>query len=570
PVELRSFQLWRELHPPTDSSQQSGIPFELADILRLQVRSREGELPVDHPLIKRIASSGPIPNQELRLYFKNVMARMNGPYPIRHVFYPHHVDNCMLSWEAAQLRHLLSLFQQNEAVLPAIIDCWNNLQMQKSPSLISLLALEPELLDEPPFNGMCRRDTVKLCCEIIKDQNSAVPDKSDSLVVLAWCESYFFNSLNEIVPFILHDENLRVQFLLFSLILFGRNQDNYYRIRDALYRQTTPQNGPDRARAALAVIKQSYQFKQSYHGYASANDAEIPVRRLLECMARHSREAEEHWESLYYQITAMLDFWSDFSDAQALEEVVHNLPKACDLVEQTFLPAFAGLVYLSELRGDEKFTKLLITACENAASRCQDLRLLLPKRVDEVTPQRMQRISKALEMLRHVTWEHGWSATDVLSRTNLENNLAPLCEGVRAFFSAPWSILVRRGCLISKTLANNRIDLAAEVSVMVTPVPMTEMDDIIRLLIDNVADHGDPLSLKISKGIIDGQMTLSASNVVRLREVMGGAGIALAANKAKQYNVIVNSDIESPISDLWVTTVAFPSFFDCDTTNKYA
>lgn len=565
PVELRSFELWRELHPPQNSASTSGIPFELGDILRLQVRSRDGETPADHPLIRRIIEAGPIPSQELREYFKAVLDRLNVRSPVRHVFVTNWSnDQSSLSWDAGLLRHLLSLFQQNEAVLPDILECWERLRRAGDLSLIHMLALEPELLDEPPFNGICRGETVKMCCDVIKSAGSTLADKSDALVVLAWYEADFFKSLRHIGPFILHEDTLRRQFLLFALTFFSRTQEQYDRVRDALGDVESPTDDVNWAQVALKTINRSRRFRQTFGRFRTELEAESPIRSLIDRMTRHSRDAEEYWESLANQTLAMLEDWHRFANPASCAEVLGNFPKACELVEDVFLPAFAGLIYLSGLRGDKRLLGELSDASEAASRLCDDLRTVLPPHVEEITVSRMQCISEILENLRNVTWQHGWSAKDILSRNDSQMKLAPLCEGIRAFYSAPWAIIMRRACVINPVLEQELAIKSVEPIVIVCPVPMLEMDDIVRILLQNVIDHGDTTSLKLDLNPRQEPMTITARNRKIFREHMGGTGIKLAESRAAQYGLAISSRASTMDSDEWITEISFPKFFRCN------
>ena len=565
PDEVRAFDFWQKLWPTTAHGASAGIPFRFDSVFRLQVGSSDGGFALSHPLFQRIQQSGPIPTPEMRLYIQQIGERLANERPLRHIFLTEGPDpGRPFSSDAARLRHLLAIHQQNEAVPAQILSTFTRMREAKDPALLHVLALEPKLLDEVPFNGICFRDTIEFCVETLKDQAAARADKSDALCVLAWYETAFFDRLREIAPGVLADQALRQQFLLFVLTLFTRSKEQYHRVIDALGDVTAPAEQKGWANWAAQVVTRSHRFRQTLALVQSDADAEMLVRELIMRMSRHSTDAEWHWESLSNRLITMREDWSAFGYKEAREKVLNSVPLARALAQDVFLPALSALVYLSELRGDNTLAERMGKSHGLALLALERLTEISPSRLEDVTPARVIELCEALEALRDVTWAGNWSANDVLSLSTLGANPPPLCQALREFYSAPWAIFGRLADELRAEIGLTGGATNIEPSIIVCPVPVADMHLILTLLLDNVRKHGEPSSLMGTK--LDGEppLIISFQNRVRSAEMIGGFGITLARARATRFGIDVVSESDTATSGGWITKITFPTFFRAD------
>jgi hypothetical protein len=566
PAELRSFDLWRRLWSPISDGTGPGVPFCFDGVFRLQVRSQVGGSALSHPLLRRVRQGGPIPVKELRIFLQNLVSRANDGNLLRHIFVPESDvgSEQPLSNYAALLRHLLSLHQQNESVPAEILTTFLRLRNSHDSGLLHLLALEPELLDEVPFNGICRQDTIDRCVEALCDTNASRADKSDALTVLAWFETAFFEKLREIVPGLLRDESLRHQFLLFALTLFSRTYDQYHRVITALTDVKEPEDDCAWAVITRDLITRSHRFRQTIARIQTEMDAELLISDLVGRMSRHSPVAEQHWESLSNQLRTMYADWDFFADESACVHVLHNMEFTIALAKDVFLPALIGLIYLSELRGNDKLSEIMRNAHEDASLYVATLGAIAPRTLENVTREVVGKLHETLDALRSVTWAGGCSANDVLSHDDLSTGLSPLCMGLREFYSAPWAIISRLADEARHAQRKPRISGQVESHVLVCPVPIVEMREILRPLIENVIRHGDIGTLALSKTEGVPSLVICLHNMVRQSDSYGGIGIALAKARAAPFNVIVRSSVSDLDPRTWVTEIQFSHYFRAD------
>ena len=566
PAELRAFALSRQLWSPGGDNSGHGVPFEFDCVYRLQIRSLELGTALDHPLLRRIRESGPIPTRELRAYFHAITSRLTAEYPVRHVFLTDSGPEAPrpMPHDAVLLRHLLALHQQNETVTAEILRTWAGLNERRDPALLHLLALEPDLLDEPPFNGICRHDTITLCLDTLLAPNANRADKSDGLVVLAWYENAFFDSLRQVAPAILCDETLRLQLLLFILTIFTRSEEQYHCVMDALGALPPAAGVGAWAHSARDLIARSHRFRQTLGAVHSEDDAELRLREIVGRMLRHSKDVEDHWESLANQLMTMRADWDQFADESARDQVLQAMPRALKLAAEVFLPAFPALVALSELRGDDSLSGQLRDAEEKAARLCAALTALVPSSFEDVTPDRVTALSENLEALRAETWAGGWATNDVLSQMDLGSQVAPLCRGLREFYCAPWAIFSRLADETRAKMGAARVPAAPESSILVCRVPVLEMHDIFRPLLNNVCVHGDIGSLTIAKRDTEPPLVIEFRDRIKNPETVGGTGIALATAKASPFKVRILSAPSIDDSLVWRTEIFFPHFFRAD------
>jgi hypothetical protein len=251
-----------------------------------------------------------------------------------------------------------------------------------------------------------------------------------------------------------------------------------------------------------------------------------------------------------------------FGYESARDSVFSNVRRAQDLVADTFCPALAALVYLSELRGDNELAEKMRRALEDTAGALTHLGSIAPKSVEDVTGESVFQLWDALEVLRTATWDGGWSANDVLNRAELGSTPAPLCFGLREFFSAPWAILSQLADDSRRQQGMAGLPIAVDPYLLVCPVPVEDLRGMLHPLIKNIRDHGDVRTLQLFKRDETPPLIVGFRNTVSQPGPNGGLGVELAKAKAAPFGVKIESVEES--KGVWLTQIVFPRFFRGD------
>lgn len=594
PGELRLFSLCHTLEPVVDTPPQGAcaeptvelgpntlemkksstrrVPFTLDSLFRLQVFSRE-EAIRSHALLRRVREHEAIPNREVRGYLQTLVEKLGSASkePVRHIFSPKiSSDSAPLSTGSAQLRHLLALHQQNEGVVAEILGTFADLKSSGDTTLLNLLALEPELLDEPPLSGSCRSDIVDLSVDTLISSRSSC-DKSDALAVLTWYETQLFANLTRITPHLLRDESLCKQLVLFMLTVFSQSDRYRNQFLDAMERCSDSEDSSVKEHALWArdTVAASVSSTKSLHAIKSLSDAESRLRELIARVARHSPDLDEHWEGLINQLRPMKEDWNTYGLQEARSNVFQNMRPAFDLVDQVFIPALSALIFRALHSGDEDAAIELRDAQEEAILLLGRLRPLIPVSEEDVTYERVSQLLSILDELRKVTWSGKWSSSDVLSYADLGLQPAALCRFLPHFYSAPRIVLHK---LINQErsragLPLNEVDLGPKV--VVCSVPVDPMRRIMLQLIDNVAKHGDLSSLDLQIPASDSAepaefiLRLSNRTCNREQRETSGVGLRILRDLARRHQIRV---ISQERGDGWFSEIGLSDFFIEDTT----
>ncbi|HLG17434.1 MAG TPA: hypothetical protein VJH03_23525 [Blastocatellia bacterium] len=594
PGELRLFSLCHTLEPVLDTPPQGAagapavelgpndlemkkpasrrVPFTLDSLFRLQVYSRE-EAIRSHALLRRVREHEAIPNREVRGYLQTLVDKLGSTSkePVRHIFSPKmSSDSAPLSTGSAQLRHLLALHQQNEGVVAEILGTFADLKSSGDRTLLNVLALEPELLDEPPLSGSCRSDIVDLCVDTLISSGS-ISDKSDSLAVLSWYETQLFANLTRIAPHLLRDESLCKQLVLFMLTVFSPSDRYRNQFLDAMDRCSDSADSGVKEQALWArdAVAGSVSSNKRLHAIKSFADAESCLRELVARMARHSPDLDVHWEGLINQLRPMLEDWNNYGLQEARSNVFQNMRPAFDLVDQVFIPALAALIFRARDVGDEDAAIELREAHEEATVLLSRLRPLIPVSEEDVTHERVSQLLSVFDELRKVTWAGKWSSSDVLSYADLGLQPAAICKFLPHFYSAPGVVLYR---LINQArreagLPPNDVDLGPKV--VVCNVPVDPLRRIMFQLIDNVSKHGEIASLELQIAASDSaeptEFIVRLNNRTRHPEQRetSGVGLRILRDLARKHQIRVISEERG---DSWFSEIGLSDFFIEDTT----
>src|SRR5205085_4506147 len=205
------------------------VPFSLCSLFRLQVRSFDLlEATPFHQLLSKLSLIKPWLDERLLRYINGIERKSKAilldlnrdnvlDEPLSHPFYSGGISHeARSSARVVRLRHLIALQEQNFGVLSALLHELRAACTEKDYSLLTMLAVEPSLLEISPLKKGGRPDITNLAMSAIASApNSAI--KSDALCVLALQGQVLIDRLSEVLPRVGDEFELVDQLLVFLL-----------------------------------------------------------------------------------------------------------------------------------------------------------------------------------------------------------------------------------------------------------------------------------------------------------------------------------------------------------------
>lgn len=542
PSENRFFATCRTLSDVATEASASprGIAFRLGEVFRLQVKSTERETdPFLRAFVRQLDRDESSRPPFLTAYVRAVNDKLGEAQGlssrplettiVQHPFYAVASPETRSTLRAIRIRHLLALHEQNEGVLSELLAEIHAAVQASDASLVSVLALEPYLLDNELFSVESWADIRKLCKTVIA--SSAHPSiKSDALFVLAREPRHLLTELRDVIGVILEDDELTNQLL--SALYSARP-------RDAAWHASI-QACVDAHREQLAAAKY-YQVCDFLHvvdamdALPVCNDLQSALNHLHSLIANTEVHTDNHdrWREMCMRMSLPTDAPSAHRVASRAD-----VEAAIRYVRDSVVPAMTGLQFVARVRGDMSSVQRLQHSIWDAERMCSALRRILRERGEKELP-----IDDSLRE----TWRVLSGATlRVMAPVHFLGSAGPVADA-----STLEDIMPKYLCMPLTLLSSMAGSLVPDLQVkyaeppwLVVSVDKSKLEKVLSLLFDNIVRYGVAGSCAATADTsVAGQAVVTLSNTsAPIRTKGAGHGIAHAKTLAQSAGFTLRTE----------------------------
>jgi hypothetical protein len=223
------------------------IRFSFLPLLRLCIKSHmDVESTSIYRYVRGIESQALVANPRLRTYLTDVLARIENfgreseqhahERPVcSHPFYPKTVERFTASIRTIWIRALIALYEQNVAVLGALLHEIREACRAGDTTLFAMFSLEPDLCSLRPIKRCCANDIRDFALIVLEDPSSSPAIKSDALIALFFEDMPEDRFLIRSVVAVWRDPDLLCQFLLLMIINGLRRSDAISRVAKEMH-----------------------------------------------------------------------------------------------------------------------------------------------------------------------------------------------------------------------------------------------------------------------------------------------------------------------------------------------
>lgn len=555
-------------HEPTRK-----IPFSLAHLFRLQVRSFDIiESTPAYQLILRLASNDSWFDPRLLTYveaLKNNIRSLASPTReaianeglSRHPFYAGvQYDDEPPSARVIRIRHLIALQEQNLGVLSVLLHELLEVFKVKDFGLLTMLALEPSLIEMRPLSKGARHDITRLAMDAILGESSAGL-KSDALCVLALQGQVLIDRLPELLPKVGADDDLIDQLLVFLFASKTLGSMWYGNVGGAL-RECASQLSPE-TYSYLQSWLQSFDEITSQRPVLTAHDARQAIANLIAQTSYHGKGLDK--------LNALGDWVfsreteRSLRDGLAVKRIVHDV---YEFLRDVVLLGIDGLNWWAEFRGNNPMAAAVLSRSYDQLIPLLNQLIICSNGLTSgpVGPSVAKKIEDLWKSIRSLSLTS--QADTFLSREpDLPMDEMPILErwGPQ-FFCLPLEILYGLASFVLQHVevrADWELPEQAKV-VVVVPFPLSPIERVFSLILQDMRSHGTKTDDRIDCSINhkDGVSELNVvfQNRVRKRNVArSGASQKLARNIAHQYGFEVQPDPPAQPGAIYRVRVTLPN-----------
>lgn len=470
------------------------MPFRFGALFRLQVKAADSQNPHGVPELireilkhreyfdERLSNYADALRNRLNLVFGPLVPSSNVKHIILHPFVPHEVPVLPLGINAVHLRHLLALNEQNEGVVSEILRVVPDMINLHDYRLLSMLAIEPGLIEDDPLANHCWTAIKQLCLDCLS-KNVSVNEKSDALVVLCQRPEEFLQSLDSVLPCITGKSDLMNQVAIF-LLSFSRHSRKWYE---------EVQTRLDIAKGRLSVEELDWLRtilevpERAETSYIVRDDAEAVARihTLVATTWTHAAYLEE-WQAFDSRVKRIVEEKEELTDRDS------QLGSRClDYAERILLSALAGIRYLGAQRLGPEDVNSVWRALIEGIRRVSELRRLFSAS-NKSEPVWREAVGIAWNALRRGTIK---AASPIRFLGNVETISADpsvIEEVLPRLYSAPYSLVME---LATEFMPDLMIEADQQVFLedcILVPVARSLVHDFMRILLENMAKYGAP------------------------------------------------------------------------------
>ncbi|HEY6220214.1 MAG TPA: hypothetical protein VIV65_09150, partial [Gemmatimonadaceae bacterium] len=545
--------------------QHDSIPFAFAPLFRLQVGSLvpADAVPINH-FLTEFSRRREILDDRSQHYAQKVVERadqvfhaeratINDTPIVAHPFYLGEEGKGAITYRAIRIRQLLSLHEQNVGVLGELLHEFFLVFEEKDYDVLSVLALEPRLLEVRPVHTAGWRGITELALSALTSAASD-PLKSDALAVLALQRDVFVKSLAVILPAIGHSTTLVDQVVTF------------------LYQLATSASIP-RAQTLLTYCTNWPPGEKRYFWRALAS---------IERLAAHTQVTNEDdaWNRLVAMVSRFLfhataqDHLSNFNDwvqrdvaarqVTPKAEITNLATAAIEVLDSDVRSGLDVLEWLAKNRSDFDVIRRIREERPKLVHATSELQDLVSSISGRTVGQRDANIATVWEKIQRYSLVR--SAELILPEPEAKVVLpsfpaeAPLIEDVLPrYVSSPARLLY--------SLASKRIALefqprgSGNLYVVIAPSPSPIVQNAFKLILGDMLKHGAPDSQKATAVVdVKGQkLVITFQDQTRTKDKKGSErSQAIVSNLAEEGGFLVRFDRPVAAGSLYKVTVEFP------------
>ena len=467
---------------------ESIVPFRFGYISRLQVRSLEEFASTS--AAKKIAKMNLACQncgEAIQNYLENIQEKLNkithSSDIVAHVYHPDIKVACPITSRAARLLHLLALSAQNEGVMVDILTELQEIKRQRDYTILSVLALEPDILesDPLPYEGW---DTIQDLCVSALCSDCAPSLKSDALAVLAFVPSgHPLEEVDAILAPILQDRNLAIQFAVQFRTFCAHERSSYSKLLASLDSISDPEIKPC-ADDVCDLLRATETIGQTYT-ISNTATAFLLLHNLIAETGYHVGIRD--WKEFNQWIKRLRD-----NQVTSFDPKVKTIAISClELAERTLIPGIAALNHIAKERQDYGAVHTLEEARFQSVIACSSIRAAIE------TTVAVAKLKEIWHQLTHATLV-GTPPDSFLARHTVVSDDTSVLETIMPkYFSSPYwlfrhvhhQLLLAYGGRLKQLILE--VDDSAYVSqIIVVPYARTVLYDVFYLLLDNVAQHG--------------------------------------------------------------------------------
>lgn len=549
------------------------ITFSLAHLFRLQVRSFDIiESTPAYQLILRLASNKSWFDPRLLKYVDTLESNIKSLSPTiredttnsklsRHPFYSGiQYEDEVSSARVIRIRHLIALQEQNLGVLSVLLHELLEAFKGNDYGLLTMLALEPSLIEVPPLSKGARHDITRLAMNAILGEASSAT-KSDALCVLALQGQVLIDRLPELLPSVGNDDDLIDQLLVFLFASKTSGSMWYGDVGNAL-RECVSQLSPETYNYLQSWL-QSFDEIMAQRPVLTVNDARQAIANLIAQTTYHGKGLDK--------LNALGDwvFSRDeeriLRDGLAVKKMAHDV---CGFLRDIVLPGIDGLNWWAEFRGQNpmaaaalgrSFDQLIpllnqLVICSNGLT------------TGPVGPS----VAKEIEDLWKSVRSHSLTSqadTFLSLKPDLSLDDIPILEKwLPEFFCLPLEILYGLASYVLQHVeVKARWELPDQAKIIVVvPFPLAPVERVFSLILQDMRSHGTKTGNRINCSINhkDGisELKITFENRVRKRDVTrSGASQKLACSVAHQFGFEVLPDPPAQPGEIYRVSVTLPN-----------
>ena len=571
PGEVRFLQLCRNLDCDGEEDDSGHHKFGYCYLFNLQVRSHRQSRIFGHKLLDAVLECPRFFHPTLRPYVDSLRESTRAPLsktPRRHLFNPDGAPEPVTT-AVIQFRHLLALNQQNEPVILEIIRRLERLTDPASPdpSILTVFALEPSLLEDPPLWQFGREIIVRLAKQVLTGDYSVVR-KSDALAVLACFPRALIEHYSDFGEAVLSSEKLTRQLVVHIMANLATSEANIHLPQ----LKPLPKVSEDRQfwfHRVLDTARKVERLTTIIHGPQEARNA---IALLGSHLLPHTKSHDNIWVGLGESLGNLAKRWTDLADVSRRQHDLAGCKLLAAFAERIILPAYPALTYFLRRHSTPEDIESLRDAHALAHERLGEFLAILPSNIREFDKKRAEEADRRFRALKEVSWSV-WTTDGLLSGAPLPQDASQLAKSIAKAFSAPSMLLeraIRTALPTAKPFSELRELRGKDRKLTVAPIPVDTLEYIYFQLLDNVAKCGDVNSLQILTELNrppNGDFIWHVqirNRVVKPKTPDGqGQGLQLAAEKGRQFGVVLQYGYENNNAE-FAALLEIPRSFQLD------